>query len=65
MPLGNDGIGEPGSFELSNDEVIALVERFDFEVVEQKKGPITGYVQDPKSMVQNIYRPAFWVVRKK
>lgn len=62
----NDGIGEPGSFELSNDEVIALVDRFGFDVLEQKQAPAgaTGYIQDPANMLQNVYRPVFWVARK-
>ena len=61
------GIGEPGSFELSNDEVIALVERFGFEMLEQKQAPAgaTGYIQDPASMLQNVYRPSFWVARRR
>lgn len=63
----HEDIGEPGSFELSNDEVIALVERFDFEILEQAQAPAgaTGYIQDPGSMLQNVYRPAFWVARKR
>lgn len=59
------GIGEPGSFELSNDEVIALIQQFDFEILEQKQALPTGYIQDPVNMLQNVYRPAFWVVRKR
>ena len=63
----HEGIGEPGSFELSNDEVIKLVEALGFDIVEQKEAPAgaTGYVQDPASMLQNVYRPAFWVARKR
>jgi carnosine N-methyltransferase len=60
------GIAEYGSFELSHDEVIALVERFGFEMVECKQAPggVAGYVQDPASMLQNVYRPELWVARK-
>ncbi|GIZ46823.1 hypothetical protein CKM354_000993200 [Cercospora kikuchii] len=61
---GDDGIGEPGSFELSNDEVVALVKHYGFEMVEQKQASPTGYIQDPSSMLQNVYRPVFWVARK-
>lgn len=63
----SQGIGDPGSFELSNDEVIALVSRYGFDFVEQEQasGGATGYIQDPSSMLHNIYRPAFWVARKK
>lgn len=61
-----DGIGEPGSFELSNDEVVAMVERHGFHILEQSQAPAgaTGYIQDPESMLQNVYWPAFWVARK-
>lgn len=63
----NEGIGEPGSFELSNDEVLALVSHHGFEMIEQQSMPAgaTGYIQDPSSMLQNVYRPNFWVARKK
>lgn len=60
----DDGIGEPGSFELSNDEVFALVEKYGFKMIEHKDAPPTGYIQDPKAMLQNVYRPVFWVARK-
>ncbi|KAK5128960.1 hypothetical protein LTR85_000293 [Meristemomyces frigidus] len=61
------GIGEPGSFELSNDEVVALVERLGFDILEQMQAAPrnTGYIQGPASMLQSIYRPSFWVVRKR
>ena len=64
--VNEQGIGEPGSFELSNDEVIALLQQFDFEILEQSEAPAgaTGYIQDPRSMLQNVYRPAFWVAKK-
>ena len=60
------GIGEPGSFELSNDEVTALVQRLGFEMIENSQAPAgaTGYIRDPRSMLQHVYRPAFWVARK-
>ncbi|SMR46074.1 unnamed protein product [Zymoseptoria tritici ST99CH_1E4] len=61
----NVGIGEPGSFELSNEEVIALVESLGFEIVEHRLAQPTGYIQDPESMLQNVYRPVFWVARRK
>lgn len=61
---GDDGIGEPGSFELSNEEVVTLVERCGFEILELKSAGPTGYIQDPASMLHNIYQPVFWVARK-
>ncbi len=61
-----EGIGEPGSFELSNDEVLALLKRFGFDVVSESEAPggPTGYIQDPRSMLQNLYKPSFWVAKK-
>ncbi|TKA71060.1 hypothetical protein B0A55_07234 [Friedmanniomyces simplex] len=61
------GFREPGSFELSNDEVVALVERFGFDVIEHRQAPAgaTGYIQDQLSMLQNVYQPAFWVARRR
>lgn len=60
-----EGIGEAGSFELSNEEVINLISQLGFEIIEQKDAPPTGYIQDPASMLQNVYRPAFWVAKKR
>jgi carnosine N-methyltransferase len=61
---GHNGIGEPGSFELSNDEVLALVQQYGFVMLEQKQASPTGYVADPASMLLNVYRPVFWVAKK-
>ncbi|GAB7353221.1 hypothetical protein MBLNU459_g3741t1 [Dothideomycetes sp. NU459] len=62
----NQGIGEPGSFELADEEVVRLVEHFGFEIVEHRPtGSEAGYIQDPRSMLQNTYRPSFWTARKK
>ena len=61
----NQGIGESGSFELSDDEVVKLVEHFGFEIVEhQPEMGDAGYIQDPRSMLQNTYKPSFWVAKK-
>ncbi|KAJ9667136.1 hypothetical protein H2201_002656 [Coniosporium apollinis] len=61
----DQGIAEPGSMELTDDEVVALVERFGFKIEKHEVGKIaTGYIQDPRSMLMNIYRPSFWVARK-
>lgn len=59
------GIGDPGSVELTNEEVIALVEHLGFSVESQKVAlPETGYISNPRSMLQNTYRPSFWIARK-
>ncbi|KAI2480252.1 Methyltransferase [Pyrenophora tritici-repentis] len=63
---GDAGIGDPGSFELSNEEVIALVEHLGFTIEKQEVGTIeTGYISNSQSMLLNTYRPSFWVARKK
>lgn len=60
------GIAEPGSFELSHDEVMLLVKAHGFEIVKEDVGGIgTGYMQDPRSMLQHVYKPVHWVARKK
>ncbi|KAH9821962.1 carnosine N-methyltransferase-like [Teratosphaeria destructans] len=63
----SEGIGEPGSFELSNDEVLALVQRLGFELLEHRQEPAgpAGYIQDAQSMLQSSYRPSFWVAKLK
>lgn len=62
---GSFGIGEPGNVELSEDEVLCLVERmgFSIEVRPSDRQPC-GYIQDPESMFQNLYQPSHWVARK-
>lgn len=65
-----EGIGEAGSVELTNEEVLALLEHFGFNTehaeycrsIEQRT--VTGYIQNPKSMLQNTYLPSFWIARK-
>ena len=60
------GIGDPGSVELTHDEVLALVEHLGFKVEKQDSGTLeTGYISNPRSMLQNTYRPVFWIARKK
>lgn len=63
----DNGIGEPGSVELSEDEVFGLVQRMGFTVERRQavsERPFCGYIQDPESMLQNLYRPSFWVARR-
>lgn len=59
------GIGEQGSFELTEEEVIWLLERRGFHI--EHRGVSAhgvGYIQDPDSLFQNLYRVACWVARK-
>jgi hypothetical protein len=58
------GIGEPGSFELCNDEVLALLSHYGFEVVAQGDAPPAGYISNTASLLQNVYHPTFWVAKK-
>lgn len=61
---GSSGIADPGSFELSDEEVMALVERIGF-VVETKTMDLPApYILDSQSMLQTVYRATFWVARK-
>jgi len=63
----DEGIAEPGSFELSDDEVVHLVEKLGFKVEKHEviqDGSGGGYIQDPSSMLQNTYRCSHWVARK-
>ncbi|KAF1835834.1 methyltransferase [Decorospora gaudefroyi] len=60
------GIGDPGSVELTNEEVVALVQHFGFDMEKQEHGTIeTGYISNSRSMLQNSYWPSFWVARRK
>ena len=62
---GNSGIAEPGSIELTNEEVLLLVESMGFKIEEQEiRTADAGYIQDAESMIQNLYRVSHWVARK-
>jgi carnosine N-methyltransferase len=59
------GIAEPGSFELSDEEVVHLVEKAGFKMIKHEimhEG--VGYIQDPQSLFQNLYMVSHWVARK-
>jgi len=61
---GSTGIADPGSVELSNDEVIALVEMLGFKVEMSEVRSDVGYIQNPESMLQSTYTVSHWVARK-
>ena len=63
---GRMGIEEPGSIELSNEELLMLLERMGFEIEHHGvRQDGSGYIQNPKSMLQNTYNPTYWVAKKK
>lgn len=60
-------VEETGSFELTDEEVILLLQNMGFEVLKQEmldSGHGLGYIQDPQSMLQNLYQCSHWIVRK-
>ncbi|KAI0456777.1 N2227-like protein-domain-containing protein [Xylaria acuta] len=58
------GIADPGSFELTDDEVVVLVKQMGFVVETRQSGITAPYVQDPQSMLQTTYRASHWIARK-
>ena len=63
----DQGIAEPGSFELTDEETVLLLRQMGFEVLKHEilgSGRGMGYIQDPASMLQNLYRCSHWIVRK-
>ncbi|KAL4742204.1 N2227-like protein-domain-containing protein [Aspergillus similis] len=63
----SQGIGEPGSVELTEEEVFLLIQRMGFRIenikaVEERVE--CGYIQDPDSMLRSLYRPSHWIARK-
>lgn len=63
-PNNSTGIADPGNFELSDDEVRALVEKVGFKVEAWETNIRAPYIQDPKSMLQTVYHASSWVARK-
>ena len=60
-----EGIGEPGSVELTDEEVVSLLGRMGFVIERHEvRAAETGYIQDPESMLQSRYRVSHWVARK-
>lgn len=59
------GIEEPGSFELTDEEVLLLVGQMGFDIERHEMTEETGYIHNATSMMQNIYRPSHWTARKR
>lgn len=60
----SSGIADPGSFELSDDEVMALVQRLGFVVEKRETGVEAPYIHDAASMLKTVYKASTWVARK-
>ncbi|CAK7274574.1 hypothetical protein SEPCBS57363_006234 [Sporothrix epigloea] len=58
------GITDPGSFELSDNEVKELVVKLGFTFVVQETDVETPYIHDGESMLQTVYKSSHWVARK-
>lgn len=62
---GRSGIEEPGSVELTVEEVLILVERSGFRIESHEiRDDRMGYIHSGGSMFQNTYRTSHWVARK-
>ena len=63
---GNVGIAEPGGFELCNEELLQLTEKMGFDIEHHEiRRDGSGYIQNPESMLQHVYRTSYWVARKR
>ncbi|CAM1510034.1 Fc.00g003690.m01.CDS01 [Cosmosporella sp. VM-42] len=60
----SSGIADPGSFELSDDEVMALLEKMGFVVEWRQTGIDAPYILDTESLLQTTYKASAWVARK-
>ena len=63
---GKEGIDEPGSVELTVEEVVLLVEKMGFEIIKHEiREQEAGYIQNPESLLHNVYRLSHWTARRK
>jgi len=51
--------------ELTDDEVLALVDKLGFDIEKREAGLAAPYIQDSKSMLHNTYQASHWVGRKR
>lgn len=59
------GIADPGSVELTDDEVVKLVQTLGFDIIHEGSVIDAPYIQDKQSMLQNTYKASHWVARKR
>ena len=57
-------IGDHGSVELSNEEVLEVLKLHGFEVLKVEQLSRVGYVEDEAAMLRHEYEPVHWVARK-
>ena len=61
----DEGTGEPGSVELTADELLLLVEQLGFTIeMKEVEDSGCGYIQDPDCMLQNTYKVLHFTARK-
>lgn len=59
------GIDEPGGVELTNEEILILVERLGFTIEKHEiRDDRMGYIYSRESLLQNTYRTPHWIARK-
>jgi hypothetical protein len=62
----DEGIGDPGSVELSEEEILSLIQMMGFSLESyEPKQSSTGYIGNAKSMWGSVYHPSFWIARKR
>lgn len=66
QPQEREGIGEPGSVELTVEEVLLLVEKMGFLIEKQEiLESSLGYIHNHNSLSRYTYSLSHWVARKK
>jgi len=51
--------------ELTDNEVLALIDKMGFDVEKKESGIAAPYIQDPEGMLQSIYQASHWIARKR
>lgn len=59
------GIADPGRVELTDDEVIALVEKMGFCIEKHEVDITTPYIHNPAGMLHSNFQASHWVARKR
>ncbi|KAL9630992.1 MAG: hypothetical protein Q9164_006132 [Protoblastenia rupestris] len=60
------GIEAPGSFELTDEEMLMLAVKMGFRVIKHEiRDDGRGYIQNPNSMLKSTYRSSHWLAEKK